>query len=238
MNVVLLDPAEVGSDGRACVGGRRAEHVRKVLGKAPGDTLAVGVRGGKLGTATVVSSTKQALELEACVFERDPAPKRPITLVLALPRPPVFRRLLQHVTAFGIERLVLLHTRRVEKSYWMSPSLEPDAIEAQLQLGLEQAVDTVAPQVERARGFKAFVEERLPELAAGARVLVAHPGVLPPCPTDVAGPVVLLVGPEGGFIPYELERLCDAGAQGVSLGPRILRVETATLALLGRVGCG
>lgn len=236
MNVVLLEPAEVRSDGSASLDGRRAEHVAKVLGKAPGDALAVGVRGGKLGSAQVVASTKQTLELQACVFERDPAPKRPITLVLALPRPPVFRRLLQHVTALGVERLVLLHTRRVEKSYWMSPSVEPDAIDSHLQLGLEQAVDTVAPQVERARGFKAFVEERLPELGADARVLVAHPGPYPPCPVDVEGPVVLLVGPEGGFIPYEIERLTDAGAEGVSLGPRILRVETATLALLGRLG--
>ncbi len=236
MNVVLLDPAEVRPDGGASLQGRRAEHVAKVLGKAPGDTLAVGVRGGKLGSAQVVSSTKQALELAACVFDRDPPPKRPITLVLALPRPPVFRRLLQHVTALGIERLVLLHTRRVEKSYWMSPSLEPEAIDAQLQLGLEQAVDTVVPHVERARGFKAFVDERLPELATIARLLVAHPGPFPPCPVDLSGPVALLVGPEGGFIPYEIERLTDAGAQGVSLGPRILRVETATLALLGRLG--
>ncbi|MBV1859670.1 MAG: 16S rRNA (uracil(1498)-N(3))-methyltransferase [Nannocystaceae bacterium] len=236
MNIVLLDRSEVRPDGYASLDGRRAEHVAKVLGKAPGDALAVGLRGGKLGSATVVSSTKQALELKACVFARDPAPKRAITLVLALPRPPVFRRILQHVTALGIERIVLLHSRRVEKSYWMSPSLEPDAIDTQLQLGLEQAVDTVAPAVERARGFKAFVSERLPELACGARLLVAHPGPFPPCPADVPGRVVLLVGPEGGFIPYEIEHLTHAGAQGVSLGPRILRVETATLALLGRLG--
>lgn len=236
MNVVLLSLDEVRPDGGASLQGRRAEHVAKVLGKVPGDALAVGVRGGKLGSAQVVSSTKQVLELEACVFEREPAPKRPITLVLALPRPPVFRRLLQHVTALGVERIVLLQTRRVEKSYWMSPSLEPDAIDTQLQLGLEQAVDTVAPQVERARGFKAFAQDRLPELAAGARVLVAHPGPFGPCPVDVPGPVVLLVGPEGGFIPYEIARLTEAGAAGVSLGPRILRVETATLALLGRLG--
>lgn len=236
MNVVLLEPSEVRPDGGASLDGRRAEHVAKVLGKAPGDALTVGVLGGKLGSARVVSSTKQSLELQECVFEREPAPKRPITLVLALPRPPVFRRLLQHVTALGVERIVLLQTRRVEKSYWMSPSLEPEAIQSQLQLGLEQAVDTVPPEVERARGFKAFVDDRLPELGSGARVLMAHPGPFGACPVDVKARVVLLVGPEGGFIPYEVERLADAGAQGISLGPRVLRVETATLALLGRLG--
>ncbi len=233
---MLLEPSEVDSDGNATLQGRRAEHVAGILGKAPGETLAVGLREGRLGTATVLSSRKTELVLRGCSFDRDPAPKRPITVVLALPRPPVFRRLLQHVTALGVERIVLLHSRRVEKSYWMSPALEPEAIDAQIVLGLEQAVDTVAPIVERARGFKAFVQERLPELSAGARVLVAHPGSHPPCPTDVPGPVVLLVGPEGGFIPYEVDRLLEAGAEAVSLGPRILRVETATLALLGRLG--
>lgn len=236
MNVVLLDASEVDAQGRATLAGRRAEHVASVLAKAPGDALTVGLRGGNLGTAAVVSSTKEALALRNCVFEREPPAKRPITLVLALPRPPVFRRMLQHVTALGVQRLVLLHSRRVEKSYWMSPALQPEAIETNVDLGLEQAVDTVPLQVERARGFKAFAQERLPELAQGARVLLAHPGPYEPCPSDVAGPLVLIVGPEGGFIPYEVERFTEAGARPVSLGPRILRVETATLALLGRLG--
>ena len=108
MNVVLLDPAEVRSDGGATVGGRRAEHVAKVLGKAPGESLNVGMREGMLGSARVVSSSNQTLELEACTFDHAPPPKRSVTLVLALPRPPVFRRVLQHVTALGVERLVLL----------------------------------------------------------------------------------------------------------------------------------
>jgi len=236
VNVVLLQPSEVDADGGATVQGRRAEHVAKVLGKAPGDSLTVGLLGGQLGTATVVSSDKRTLTLQACHFNRAPAPKRPITVVLALPRPPVFRRLLQHLTALGIEHLVLLHTKRVEKSYWMSPALEPEAVDTQIQLGLEQAVDTVAPSIERARGFKAFVEDRLPSLAESKQLLLAHPGPFGPCPTDVAEPTVLLIGPEGGFIPYEVDRLLEAGAQGVSLGPRILRVETAALALLGRLG--
>ncbi len=236
MNVVLLESAEVDPEGSATMGGRRAEHVASVLGKAPGDALSVGLVGGRLGAATVVSSSKSELVLRDCTFDRRPAPKRPITVVLALPRPPVFRRLLQHLTALGVERLVLLHTKRVEKSYWMSPALEPGAIDEQVRLGLEQAVDTVPLVVERARGFKAFVQERLPSLASGARVLVAHPGEHPRCPTDVDSPVVVLIGPEGGFIPYEIERLQEAGAEPVSLGSRILRVETAMIAVLGRLG--
>lgn len=236
MNVLLLDPAEVDAHGRARLDGRRAEHVAKVLGKAAGDPLGVGLRGGNLGRAVVESSDRRSLVLAGCTFDRPPPPKRPITVVLALPRPPVFRRVLQHLTALGVAHIVLLHTKRVEKSYWMSPSLEPAAIEENLQLGLEQAIDTVAPTVERARGFKPFVQTRLPELAADAQLLLAHPGDAAPSPTDVDAPTVLCIGPEGGFIPYEVEQLEAAGARRVSLGPRILRVETAVVALLGRLG--
>ena len=236
MNVVLLQPSEVASDGTASLEGRRAEHVATVLKKAPGETLQVGLVGGKLGQAEVVASERRSLRLAGCVFDREPPPKRPITLVLALPRPPVFRRVLQHVTALGVQHVVLLHTRRVEKSYWMSPALEPEAIDEQLRLGLEQAVDTVPPTIERARGFRPFSETRLPTLVRAGEVLFGHPGPHERCPTDVQGPVTLLVGPEGGFIPHEVDVLRDAGARAISLGPRILRVETATLALLGRLG--
>ena len=55
------------------------------------------------------------------------------------------------------------------------------------------------------------------------------------CPGNLDGDTVLVIGPEGGFIPYEVEKLQTAGCQPVTLGPRILRVETALTSLLGRL---
>jgi RsmE family RNA methyltransferase len=51
----------------------------------------------------------------------------------------------------------------------------------------------------------------------------------------VAQPTLLIIGPEGGFIPYEVEKMADSGAEPVALGERILRVETALTAALGRL---
>jgi RsmE family RNA methyltransferase len=235
VNVVLLERQEVDAAGAAEVGGRRREHVVAVLRKAVGDTIRVGVVGGDLGEATIDALDGDRMRLQ-CRFGTPPPGKRSLCLVLALPRPPVLRRTLQHATAMGVTRIVLLHTRRVEKSYWGSPALHDAAVREQLLLGLEQAVDTVLPEVERAQRFRPFVEDRLPALVGDGRLLVADPSATAACPTDVSTPVTLMVGPEGGFIPHELELLRAAGCERVGLGPRILRVETAVVALLARLG--
>jgi len=147
----------------------------------------------------------------------------------------MLKRVLQTVSAMGVARLVLLNSYRVEKSFWQTPFLEPAAIREQLILGLEQARDTVLPDVTLEKRFKPFVEDRLPSLADGTLGLTGHPGEYPACPRAVDGPVTLAIGPEGGWIPYEVELLRLAGLQPVQLGERILRVETAVPALLARL---
>lgn len=237
MNVVLLDPGDLAPDGLAQLGPRQAEHVRGVLGKGVGDTLRVGVLGGALGTGVIEADDAAGLRLR-CVLQGAPPPKHPVTLVLALPRPPVLRRVLQHVTAMGVRTIVLLHTQRVEKSYWSSPALLAESLAEQLRLGLEQAVDTVPPEVRLARRFRPFVEDELPALLGDGDLLVADPTASRPCPCDRVEPTTLCIGPEGGFVPFELDLLQQRGARLVGLGRRILRVETAVVAALGRITLG
>ena len=147
----------------------------------------------------------------------------------------MLRRVFQTVAAMGVPRIVLVNSYRVEKSFWQTPFLEPEAIREQLILGLEQARDSVLPDIVIEKRFKPFVEDRLPALAAGSLGLVGHPGAYPACPRAVEQPVTLAIGPEGGWIPYEVDKLREAGLQPVQLGERILRVETAVTALLARL---
>ncbi len=234
MNLLLLEAADFVAADRVVLRDRRLTHLHEVHRAEAGERLRVGLLGGQMGQGQLLrlDATEAELRIE---LQQIPPAKLPVTLLLALPRPKMLRRVLQTVASMGVPKLVLLNSYRVEKSFWQTPFLEPQAIREQLLLGLEQARDTVLPEVIIEKRFKPFVEDRLPQLVAGTRGLVGHPGDYPACPRALSEPVTLAIGPEGGWIPYEVEKLTEAGLQPVQLGDRILRVETAVSALLARL---
>ena len=234
MNLLLLEDDDFVATDRVQLSGRRLKHLLEVHRAEAGDSLRVGRLNGLMGTGQLLSLDAERAELSV-TLEQAPPGKLPLTLLLALPRPKMLRRVLQTVSAMGVPRLVLLNSYRVEKSFWQTPFLQPAAIREQLILGLEQARDTVLPEVLIEQRFKPFVEDRLPAMAAGSLGLVGHPGDYPACPRAVEQAVTLAIGPEGGWIPYEVEKLQAAGLQPVQLGERILRVETAVSVLLARL---
>ncbi|MCP8462960.1 16S rRNA (uracil(1498)-N(3))-methyltransferase [Pseudomonas sp. ZM23] len=234
MNLLLLDDADFVAADRVILRDRRLTHMQEVHRAESGDRMRVGRLGAQMGEGRLLRLDANEAELEVR-FDQPPPAKLPITLLLALPRPKMLRRVLQTVSAMGVPRLVLLNSYRVEKSFWQTPFLEPGAVREQLILGLEQARDTVLPEVIIEKRFKPFAEDRLPALAAGSLGLIGHPGPWPECPRALSEPVTLAIGPEGGWIPYEVEKLREAGLEPVQLGERILRVETAVTALLARL---
>jgi RsmE family RNA methyltransferase len=234
VNLLLLEDQDFVAADRIHLSGRRLKHLNEVHRAEAGDSLRVGRLNGLMGRGQLLRLDGQEAELQV-EFDQPPPTKLPLTLLLALPRPKMLRRVLQTVSAMGVPRLILLNSYRVEKSFWQTPFLQPEAIREQLILGLEQARDTVLPEVVIEKRFKPFVEDRLGQLAAGSLGLIGHPGAYPDCPRAVEQPVTLAIGPEGGWIPYEVEKLQEVGLQPVQLGARILRVETAVTALLARL---
>ena len=234
MNLLLLEEADFIAADRVILRDRRLTHMQEVHRSEVGDSLRVGRINGLMGSAELLRLEAGEAELRVNLDQPPPA-KLPLTLVLALPRPKMLRRVFQTVATMGVAKVILVNSYRVEKSFWQTPFLEPEAIREQLILGLEQARDTVLPEIVIEKRFKPFVEDRLPTIAEGTLGLVGHPGNFPPCPRALSEPVTLAIGPEGGWIPYEIDLLAKSGLQPVQLGERILRVETAVTALLARL---
>jgi len=233
LNLILLFPEDFTGEETVRLTGRRLAHVTSVHRAKVGDSLVVGKVGGLVGTGEVTRLDGEALELRVA-FDRDPPPPLDVTLILALPRPKVLNRTIAGATSLGVKRLILINAWRVEKSYWKSPRLAEENLLLQRILGLEQARDTVLPTIELKRFFRRFIEDELPAIADGTTALVPHPGAMSPIGA-VAGPVTLAIGPEGGFIREEVASLERVGFVPVSLGERVLRVETAVAVALARV---
>lgn len=235
MNLLLLRDDDFAPDGTVRLRGRRLAHVRDVLAPEPGVTLRVGRLRGRVGTARVASLGADELVLEPPLLDADPPPRAGVDLLLALPRPKAVAKLLPAVAALGVDRVVLLNAARVEKSYFTSHRLAPGAVDELLTLGLEQARDTVPPEVLVRERFRPFVEDECEALLAGTRLrLLAHPAASEPLPVRDAGErVALAIGPEGGWVPFEVEMLRARGFRPVSLGRRVLRVETAVAVAIG-----
>lgn len=234
MNLLLLLPGDLISPDRARLTGRRLQHVREVHRAVVGEDLTVGLLGGMMGWGRVLRLDDEGLEL-ALSLDREPPPKLPLTLLIAVPRPKVLNRVVAAAASLGAARIVLLNAWKVEKAYWASPLMKPENLREQLLLGLEQAKDTVLPELRLARLFRPFVEDELPGLLGGGTGLLAHPGTGGAAPKVLGAPITLAIGPEGGWIEAEVRSLAKAGLRPLDLGPRILRTETALAALVGRL---
>lgn len=256
MNIILLTENDFVEPGIAQLNDHRLHHIARVLRVETGATLRVGQLDGLIGTATVLAIDSHAVKLSVSVEQQPPAPLA-LTLVLALPRPKMLKRILRTAGELGIKTIHLINSYRVEKSYWQSPLLggvqhgiaDPDSLlQHYYQQGLEQAIDTVRPQIELHDRFRPFVEDRLPTFIADQYAWIAHPsaarstkahGATPDNNADQA-PQLVCIGPEGGWIDYEVDKLVDAGCRVLDLGARIYRVETAlpviTATLLARYG--
>ena len=233
MNLLTLNSHQI-SGNEATVTGRQLEHLLKVNKASIETSVRVGELNGLMGTGIIKQIDDNSAILEI-VLDTPPPPPLPLTLVMALPRPKMLRRTLQSITSMGVKTLYLINSARVEKSFWQTPFLSDEAIQNELILGLEQSRDTMLPTVHLRKLFKPFVEDELGELIADTCALVAHPSGSAACPIAIEKPTTLFVGPEGGFVPYEIEKLDEVGAQAVTMGERILRVETAVPALISRL---
>jgi 16S rRNA (uracil1498-N3)-methyltransferase len=242
MNVILINEEEILTDGRVVLQGRRSEHLITVLRCEVGDRLKIGIINGMLGSGRI-------LEIEASPYpgrvvlsisaSEPPPEKLGLDLILALPRPIMLKKILAQAASMGVGAIHLINANRVEKSFFNAKLLQVGTYRQYLQHGLEQSVDTGVPQVVVHSRFRPFVEDALPALMAdGTRGIIAHPGGPSPTalnPEVLKSRLLLAVGPEGGWVEFELAKFREQGFVPVGLGQRILKVDTAVVALLAQL---
>ena len=238
MNRILFEPSEI-RDGIATFGGERAAHVRDVLHGEVGQILKTGVLDGPVGTSEILSVGPEV----AVRVDHGQASLQPwVDLVLAPPRPRVMKRLLPQLAALGVGRIVLVGAQKVEKAFWGATVLKGENYRPLLVDGLMQAGTSIVPRIELRRNFRAFLRDELDALFPSPDRVVAHPYAegrpSARAPRLSGAPEVrllLAVGPEGGWTDAEVALLEEKGFRRYSLGPRILRTDTATVALLAKL---
>ncbi len=239
MNRIIVDQQAFQPDGTVVLTGEPARHVLCVLRKGPGDPLRLGIADGPSGRGEIIETAGQTVRCRFLPEDSGPT-EPPIDLVLALPRPVMLRRIFTQAAPLAIARIYCIRSRRVEKSYFQSPLLDPARHQELLRQGMAQAMTTWQPRVVIVPRFRLFVEEILPSLLARSSLpLLLHPGTA----TNIAqaaslpfrGRALAVIGPEGGWIPYEVETLLAQGLRAISLGSRILRVDTAVTFLAGQI---
>ena len=237
MNLLLLFADDFIANDRVHLSDRRFEHIRKIHRAKEGDQLTVGQIDGLIGLGTIERMDKNGIEISVS-FHQPPPKALPVHIILALPRPLMLKRSLQNMATMGVKKISLIHTARVEKSFWQSPELEDTKLKENLALGLEQAKDTRMPEIAFHKNFNYFAKHSLPTFQNKTTCLIAHPGDKP-CPIAInqksEQEITLAIGPEGGFIRDEVDTFLANGFDAVSLGERILRVETAIPVLLARL---
>lgn len=214
-------------EGRAVLDGDEARHLTRVLRARIGDEVVLFDGTGTAWPARVAGVHRDRVDLETTATLVDPPHPGPaVTLAVALPKGERQKWLVEKLTELGVDRLVPLVTARgvAEATASARARLERGVIEACKQCGRNRLMEIGEPQ-------------SLSSLLAAvgdAELIVADPGGKPlahPRAAGVAGGVLALVGPEGGFTPEELAAATAAGAVRTTLGPHILRVETAAIAV-------
>jgi 16S rRNA (uracil1498-N3)-methyltransferase len=235
VNLLLLDPGEIGTGGTVVLSGARARHLLEVLRVEPGHEVRVGVVDGPRGTATVQRTGNETVTLRCALGQEIPA--RPaIDLLLAVPRPKVMRRLWAQIAALGVGQIILTNAEKVERNYFDTHILSPETYRPLLIEGLQQSRDTRLPIVSIHRQFKPLVEDQLDALFGNGLRIIADPSAATPL-SEIARAsggerILLAIGPEGGWNAFELALLETHGFRTAGMGPRTLRTDTACVALL------
>jgi len=243
MNLLLFESAEILADNTIVLNDRRSEHIIRVLGCGIGDSIRAGMINGPAGTGEIISIGRGRKNPEVVLrfTPESGLPSQPaVDLIMGLVRPIMLKKILVQAASIGVGKIFLINANRVEKSFFGARLLKDENYRPYLLEGLEQAKDTFLPQLTIHQRFRPFVEDYIPTIAnTYNKMLVAHPdaieGLKQAAGIGINGRTLLAVGPEGGWVDFEIEKFIEQSFVPVSMGSRILRTDTAVVSLLAQL---
>jgi len=210
--------------GEFVLTGPEAHHIANVRRFVTGDLVTLFNGDGHDYPAEVLGTGKKAVTL--MILRAEPVDRElpfPLVVASALPKGDRADFLIEKLTELGVTRFMPLITTRavVHPKQSSVEKFRRAVIEASKQCGRNRLMTVDA--VQEWPSFLASAD--LP-----ATRFVLHTGPDLPGLAGTPGGMVIAVGPEGGFTPAEVAAALAAGWRAASLGPRVLRVETAALA--------
>jgi len=241
LNLLILTEEDRLSDQHFAVAGKRRRHIINILRAVEGDTLGVGLVDGPTGSGTIERFEESKVVLN-CVWQPQTPPVEPIVeLICALPRPQTLKKVLQTAATMAVANIHIINANRVEQCYFNSSVMADEAIRENLLEGLSQGKTTRLPKLTVNPRFRCFFEEFL------SRRIADQPGESLKLVADVDADtyinssllanrsrVYLAIGPEGGWVPFELEIMHRQGFIPITIGDWPLRVENAVVAALAQ----
>jgi len=236
MNIITFEKEEL-RDSLLCLDDNRASHIINILKSSVGDELRVGQINGDMGVANIVSIEANSVSLE--VFNLDQKQDhKDISIIMALPRPQTIKKVLELSGVFAVKNLSFIKSKKVEKSYFSSSVLKSSSIDSFLIKGMQQGVKTRKPVVSIYNSFNDGIAQVLDSDASkqcNTKYIADLYNSNKMESSDCLNPVLLAIGPEGGWINDEIKHFYENGFKSISLGSSILRVEQAVCAALSQI---
>lgn len=237
---------------RVIIKGEEARHIAQVLRIKEKDKIKVFTGKGREYLIKITKASKREVIGDILKeTELKTEPMVPITLVQGLPKKDKMDFIVQKATELGVKKVIPIITQRTivkldrERAKARQVRWQRIALEAAKQSGR-----VIIPKVDQVTTFIQSLdimnkenlnlipweEEETTSLKEVLKPFTVHRSFTPlEGETSLTGPVTIFIGPEGGFTPDEVKQAKERGAIPVSLGPRLLRTETAGLVTLALI---
>ncbi len=230
MNSVVIEKKDIDSDKKVILSKEKSKHLLETVKIKSGDSLKITILNEGIGIAVVSSITNESVQLK--IESLSKGLSFPITLIIAASRPPTMKKVIEHGTSLGVNEFIIIGADLTEKSYLQSKIYSSGEFNNLTELGISQSVCFFnSPKIQVFKNIfdlpKEIFENKSYILSPYAKKSIIDQEL------TLESPMNLAIGPERGWSKREVDYFKEKNFLDVSISPSILRVEIATIAMLG-----